>query len=113
MAREHTGQVVADEGADECERLFRGGLILISNRPLADMPELRALATRIEVHRLDVTDAESIRMAVASILTRTGGRLDAIVHNAGVAVAAAFEDVPLADLRRVMDTNFFGVLELA
>ena len=38
--------------------VFRGGLIMISNRPLADLPELRALATRIEVHRLDVTDAE-------------------------------------------------------
>ncbi len=38
--------------------VFRGGLILISNRPLADLPELRALATRIEVHRLEVTDAE-------------------------------------------------------
>jgi hypothetical protein len=37
---------------------FRGGLILISNRPLADLPELRALATRIEVYHLDVTDAE-------------------------------------------------------
>jgi hypothetical protein len=33
-------------------------LILISNRPLADLPELRALATRIEVHRLEVSDAE-------------------------------------------------------
>jgi hypothetical protein len=38
--------------------VFRGGLILISNRPLADMPELRALATRIEVHRIDVAEAE-------------------------------------------------------
>jgi hypothetical protein len=38
--------------------VFRGGLILISNRPLADLPELRALATRIEVHRLEITDAE-------------------------------------------------------
>lgn len=37
---------------------FRGGLILISNRPLADLPELRALATRIEVYHMDVTDAE-------------------------------------------------------
>jgi hypothetical protein len=37
---------------------FRGGLILISNRPMADLPELRALATRIEVHRLEVTDIE-------------------------------------------------------
>lgn len=38
--------------------VFRGGLILISNRALADLPELRALATRIEVHRLEVSDAE-------------------------------------------------------
>lgn len=37
---------------------FRGGLILISNRPLADLPELRALATRIEVYRLEATEAE-------------------------------------------------------
>jgi hypothetical protein len=37
---------------------FSGGLILISNRPLADLPELRALATRIEVHRMDVNEAE-------------------------------------------------------
>lgn len=37
---------------------FRGGLILISNRPLADLPELRALATRIEVYHLDVSEAE-------------------------------------------------------
>ncbi|HEY7327642.1 MAG TPA: hypothetical protein VH592_08385 [Gemmataceae bacterium] len=42
--------------------VFRGGLILISNRPLADMPELRAMATRIEVHRLDVTEAELTAM---------------------------------------------------
>ena len=38
--------------------VFRGGLILISNRPLADLPELRAMATRIEVHCLEVSDAE-------------------------------------------------------
>src|SRR5262249_53563322 len=37
---------------------FRGGLIMIANRPLADLPELRALATRITVYRLEATDAE-------------------------------------------------------
>jgi hypothetical protein len=44
--------------AGEQRFVFRGGLLLTSNRPLADLPELRALATRIEVHRLDVTEAE-------------------------------------------------------
>ena len=38
--------------------VFRGGIIILANRPLADMPELRALATRITVLRLEVTDAE-------------------------------------------------------
>jgi hypothetical protein len=46
-------RVVAWTTAKEGEErfVFRGGLILISNRRLDDLPELRALATRIEVHR--------------------------------------------------------------
>jgi NAD(P)-dependent dehydrogenase (short-subunit alcohol dehydrogenase family) len=35
-----------------------------------------------------------------------------VVHNAGVAVGGAFEDVPDAEARRVMETNFWGVLAL-
>jgi hypothetical protein len=37
---------------------FAGGVIMLANRPLADLPELQALATRIAVHRLDVSDDE-------------------------------------------------------
>lgn len=50
----------AKEGSERFT--FRGGLILISNRPLADLPELRALATRIEVHRMEITDEELTAM---------------------------------------------------
>jgi hypothetical protein len=39
---------------------FRGGIILIANRPLASLPELRALASRIIVHRLETSDTEII-----------------------------------------------------
>ena len=66
----------------------------------------------VEVEQLDVNDAASIRTAVASTLSQTGNKLDAVVHNAGVAAAGALEDVPESELRRVMETNFFGVLEL-
>jgi NAD(P)-dependent dehydrogenase (short-subunit alcohol dehydrogenase family) len=59
-----------------------------------------------------VTSEVSIQSAVESILARTGNKLDAVVHNAGVAAAGALEDVPEAELRRVMETNFFGVLWL-
>jgi NAD(P)-dependent dehydrogenase (short-subunit alcohol dehydrogenase family) len=66
----------------------------------------------VEIEQLDVTCAASIRSAVASTLSQTGNKLDAVVHNAGVAAAGALEDLPESELRRVMETNFFGVLEL-
>src|SRR5262245_8123033 len=57
---------------------------------------------RVTIDQLDVTSATSIDSAVASTLSRTGNRLDAVVHNAGVAVAGALEDTPESELRRVM-----------
>src|SRR5262249_29865176 len=44
------------------------------NRPLADLPELRALATRIEVHRMEATDDELA--ALMRAVARKGYRLD-------------------------------------
>ena len=67
---------------------------------------------RVEIVALDLTDAASIEAAVPLVLSRTGGTLDAVVHNAGVSAAGAFEDLPSFEIRRVMETNFFGVLEL-
>jgi NAD(P)-dependent dehydrogenase (short-subunit alcohol dehydrogenase family) len=70
------------------------------------------MQSSVELEQLDVTSGTSIQAAVESILARTGNKLDAVVHNAGVAAAGAFEDVPEPELRRVMETNFFGVLRL-
>jgi NAD(P)-dependent dehydrogenase (short-subunit alcohol dehydrogenase family) len=70
------------------------------------------LQDRVEFIQLDLNDAASIEAAVATVLSRTGGTLDAVVQNAGVSAAGAFEDLPGAEIRRVMETNFFGVLEL-
>jgi NAD(P)-dependent dehydrogenase (short-subunit alcohol dehydrogenase family) len=66
----------------------------------------------VDIVQLDVTDAASIARGVDETLAITGGFLDAVVHNAGVAAGGAFEDLPDAELRRVMETNFFGVLTL-
>src|SRR5690348_3978730 len=74
--------------------------------------EKTGLQGRVEIEQLDVTSGASIAGAVESILARTGNKLDAVVHNAGVAAAGVLEDVPESELRRVMETNFFGVLGL-
>jgi NAD(P)-dependent dehydrogenase (short-subunit alcohol dehydrogenase family) len=96
----------------------RGWHVLATMRNLDKRGRLEAalgeagVGDRVHVGELDITDGASIRAAVARTLTKTGGRLDAVVHNAGIAAGGAFEDIPEADLRRVMETNFWGVLEL-
>lgn len=66
----------------------------------------------ISLATLDVASRPAIEAAVPRLLELAGGRLDAVVHNAGVAVGAAFEDLTEAEIHRVMSTNFFGVLDL-
>jgi NAD(P)-dependent dehydrogenase (short-subunit alcohol dehydrogenase family) len=70
------------------------------------------VAQNVDIVQLDVTDGQSITKGVSETLSITGGFLDAVVHNAGTAAAGAFEDIPEAELRRVMETNFFGVMAL-
>jgi hypothetical protein len=41
---------------------FRGGVVMIANTPLAEMAELKALATRISVCRLEVADSEIVAL---------------------------------------------------
>lgn len=65
---------------------------------------------RVEVIQLDVTVPDSIEKAVGYVLEATGGALDAVVHNAGIATGGFFEDLPDEQCRAVMETNFFGVL---
>jgi NAD(P)-dependent dehydrogenase (short-subunit alcohol dehydrogenase family) len=106
------GLLTAVELARRGWRVFATMRNLDKRAPLDAAAAEAGVAGRLELIRLDVTDATSIEEAVRDILQRSGGRLDAVVHNAGVAVGAAFEDVPEAEARRVMETNFWGVLAL-
>src|SRR5207302_3234287 len=54
---------------------------------------------------LDVTDGEAIRAAAARF-----EQLDGLVNNAGIAVAAPLEHLPLDELRRQFEVNVAGQL---
>lgn len=103
------GLVTAAELASRGWRVFATMRNLKRAGPLLDLPNSDS---GISTHQLDVTDRASIAAGVRDVLSQTSGTLDAVVHNAGVAVGAAFEDLPPEDVRRIMETNFFGVLEL-
>jgi NAD(P)-dependent dehydrogenase (short-subunit alcohol dehydrogenase family) len=96
----------------------RGWRVFATMRDLAKKDALEqalrsaGCAERVTFLQLDVGDSASIQAAAGTVLAATENALDAVVHNAGVAAAGAFEDIPEAELRRVMETNFFGAIEL-
>lgn len=79
-----------------------------------DLDEARKAAGIPEDHfellQLDVTDPDSVTKAAGYVVEATGGSLDAVVQNAGIAVGGFFEELPDARVREVIETNFFGVL---
>ncbi|MCA0025406.1 SDR family oxidoreductase [Mesorhizobium sp. B1-1-4] len=62
----------------------------------------------IEAFYLDYREPASIEAAAASVLERTGGRIDALFNNGAYAQAGAVEDLPVAALREQFEANFFG-----
>ena len=76
-------------------------------------PELASIAAKerlpIKVLPMDVDNDASVGKAVAGVLAESG-RIDVLVNNAGIAVTGPVEELPLAEFRRVMETNYFGAL---
>mgnify|MGYP000448045936 CR=1 FL=1 len=60
---------------------------------------------------LDVCDEESMKAAVAEVEAKEGA-VYALVNNAGYGQEGAVEEVPMEDIRRVFETNVFGLSRL-
>lgn len=60
---------------------------------------------------LDVNRAASIEQARVDVLERTGGHgIDALVNNAGIAIAGMLSEVTDEDMRSQFETNVFGLM---
>jgi len=71
--------------------------------------EAAARGLELEVLPLDVTDAGSVRAAVATVVERAGG-IYALVNNAGIQLRGYFEDLAPREIQDVFDTNLFGAM---
>ncbi|MFF4036808.1 SDR family oxidoreductase [Streptomyces sp. NPDC001816] len=66
----------------------------------------------VDIRRLDVTDEASITSAIDGVLADYG-HLDAVVNNAGAGHLGTLENESVAEVRKVMEVNFFGVLNVS
>ena len=62
---------------------------------------------RMRVLPLDVTNDESIAAALEA-----SGPIDVLVNNAGIGLVGAFEAMPMAHVRKLFETNTFGVMAM-
>jgi NAD(P)-dependent dehydrogenase (short-subunit alcohol dehydrogenase family) len=92
-----------------------GYLTYATMRNLAKRNSFESIADKqhlpIRVVQLDVTDENSIKSAIESILSEAG-RIDLLVNNAGYVLTGAFEDIGINEIKALYETNVFGVIRV-
>lgn len=63
----------------------------------------------LKVLQLDVQDPASVNAAVEQVIAEAG-RVDVLVNNAGMGYARSLEQADEADIFRILDINFMGVV---
>src|SRR5712664_2388698 len=86
-----------------------------AGRNAKNAAEIRTLAEKdslpIHVLEMDVTDDASVQRAVDAAIARAG-RIDVAINNAGYYLSGLEEAVTTEQARRLMDTNFLGVVRV-
>jgi NAD(P)-dependent dehydrogenase (short-subunit alcohol dehydrogenase family) len=93
--------------------LAAGDQVVATTRKPASLQDLQQrYGDRLHVAKVDVTDFEQIKAAVAAGVDAFG-RIDVVVSNAGFGGIGSVEDMPLDLIASQIDTNFMGAVRLA
>ncbi len=90
------------------ERGWRVGLADVNMKGLAETASMLP-DDRTSMHVLDVRDIDEWQQVLAEFTRASGGRLDVLANNAGIAQGGAYGELAIDELDRVIDVNFRGV----
>lgn len=100
------GNLLAHELDRQQFRVFAG---VLSERSLEELR--KSLSSNATVFRLDVTKPEDIDQAFELVSSKTKV-LHGLVNNAGIAISGNIEWTSMENLRKVMNVNFFGHVQM-
>jgi NAD(P)-dependent dehydrogenase (short-subunit alcohol dehydrogenase family) len=93
----------------------KGYRVFAAGRSVEKRAELDRIAAErklpLESLEMDVCDDTSVSRAVQTVLPRAG-TIDVLINNAGIGMMSVVEELKAEDLRRVYETNIFGVLRV-
>jgi NAD(P)-dependent dehydrogenase (short-subunit alcohol dehydrogenase family) len=89
--------------------LADGNAVVAAGRNVAAIVERLGDSPALLPVALDVTDDAQAKAAVQAALEKFG-RIDVLINNAGFGLLGAIEESTDADVRRMYDTNVFGLL---
>jgi len=108
------GRLMAETLARKSYQVF-ATMRAVKDRNSNAAQELRALAEResLQMHmlELDFTDDASVERAVENTHAQAGC-IDVLINNAGYTFYGLAEAATLEQFKRIMDTNFFGVVRM-
>jgi NAD(P)-dependent dehydrogenase (short-subunit alcohol dehydrogenase family) len=108
-ATDGLGRAAALLLAEKGYRVFAAGRSAEKRAELDRLAVTRKLP--LESVELDVCDDSSVTHAVQQIQQKAGN-IDVLINNAGVGLMAIAEELKLEDLRRLYETNIFGLLRV-
>jgi NAD(P)-dependent dehydrogenase (short-subunit alcohol dehydrogenase family) len=122
MRRSFDGATVVVSGAGNglgralALRFARGGASIValdrdSGAVAAVAGELARAGFAALAYSCDVTDAGACQAAIEATVARFG-RIDVLINNAGISHRSAFAQTETAVLRRVVEVNLFGAINL-
>jgi NAD(P)-dependent dehydrogenase (short-subunit alcohol dehydrogenase family) len=114
-----SGQVALVTGASDrgiggaiAERLAKEGaqvVLAVRHEPKRLIKRLEKLGRGHLVTHCDVTNSDEVRATVESCIQRFG-RLDAVINNAGVEMAAKIDEFAESDWKALLDVNLNGAI---
>jgi len=108
-ATDGLGRAAALLLAEKGYRVFAAGRSAEKRAELDRLAENKKLP--LESLELDVCDDSSVNRAVQEVLQKASS-IDVLINNAGVGLMAVAEELKLDDLRRLYETNIFGLLRV-
>jgi short-subunit dehydrogenase len=107
-ASQGIGRALAEAAAKRGARVLAAAR---SDELLADLAhKVRSLGGFIETVHADITQRED-REAMAGAVLRHFGGVDVLVNNAGIGATGHFAEVSPDRLRKIMEVNFFALVE--